>query len=433
MEAKTKALHWTKCHADETAIGASIWGSAIGDDVAISAEEQARLEAYFAKKETKEKPSEDAPKQKQGPLQILDSTRERNVGVVLQFIRLPVETIKNCILSMDELTMTEENIDGLMTIIPTPEELKKLEPYKDPWANNSVNLSVVARFFIMTGSIPKYSLRLSCWQTKLQFKAAADEVEGKLRRVLAGVSCAMTSRTLPMMLQYILGVGNVLNQGTALRDAKAFKISDLPKFAELKTTDGKQTMLSVLVDFVSQRNPQAHQFVRDLEPVNDAINVDFGQLQTELRELRGKVQSCAGLAHTLAADPVITGKISPFVVAAVPRLEAVEVLLNETAETVNRLAPYFLEDPKIPFTELLRCLSNFAKAYETELLAQIDRRKRRERMASMSAGPPGALGPSSPAAAAGVAVRAQQQLDRPANAAPRKAPSDRMDAFEGLL
>ena len=428
VEAKTKALHWQRCQADDAAISSSIWGS---DSVAISAEEQQRLEAIFAKKEVKEKVSDDAKKQKQGPLQVLDSTRERNVGVVLQFIRLPVETIKNCIMNMDELTMTEENIDGLMTIIPTPEELKQLDPYKDPWANGGVQLSVVARFFLMTASIPRYTQRLTCWQTKLQFNALADEIEGKLRKVLVGVTCSMTSRSLPMMLQYILGVGNVLNQGTSMRDAKAFKISDLPKFVELKTTDGKQTMLSVLVDFVCQRNPQAHQFVKDLDPVHEATSVDFGQLQIDLRQLRGRVQACAGLAHTLAADPVITNKISPFVVAAVPRLEQVEVLLNETTETVNRLAPYFLEDPKIPFTELLKCLANFAKQYDTELAAQLDRKKRRERMASMTAGPPvpgsaGGVSAGSPSANRG-------QPDRPANAAPRKVQSDKMESFAGLL
>lgn len=428
-------MHWTKCNVDESAISSSIWGSATGDDVQISAEEQQRLEAYFAKKEVKEKPTDGADgaekKAKQGPLQIIDPTRERNVGVVLQFIRLPVETIRTCLLNMDELTMTEENIDGLMTIIPTPEELKLIEPYKDPWANNTVQLSVVTRFFIMAGNIPKYSARLSCWQTKLQFKASADEIEHKLKRVLTGVSSAMTSRTLPMMLQYILGVGNVLNQGTALRDAKAFKISDLPKFAELKTTDGKQTMLSVLVDFVTQRNPQAHLFVKDLEPVNDAINVDFQQLQVDLKTLRGKVQSCAGLAHTLAADTVISGKVAPFVYAAIPRLEAVELQLTDATEMVNRLAPYFLEDPKIPFTELLRCLSAFAKAYTTEQMTQADRQKRRERMASMT----GAGPPASPGAAmrGGAGSGQQPPPDRPANAAPRKTPSDRMDGFDGLL
>jgi len=388
QEGKTKGIHWQKVgEGDSVAIQTSIWGNSTEGTSLISQDDQKLLEEIFAKKakkEEKEKEKDKDGKEKAAVLQALDPGREKNIGIVLQFMRLPLETIKTCVMNMDSMTLQEDTISGLLTIAPTPEDTKAVAPFVNGGGLQPGQvLSIPVKFVIMTMQVSRFSQRLSCWLTAIRFGNEIVDIETKFKKVINAAEAAMRSRLLAVMLQYVLGVGNVLNQGTNNRDARAFKISDLTKFCSLRTTDNKRTLLSVLVELVNERNPEGHKFSTELESIHPALQVDVQQVQTELRDLRSKVQACAGLTTSLSTEQVVQQKLGPFVADAVPKIEQAEKLQVQCVDTMNRLAPWFLEDPKkFSFLELIKSLSCFCREYDAELQQHIERQKRRERLAA---------------------------------------------------
>ncbi|CUI14803.1 formin, putative [Bodo saltans] len=371
------------------------------------------LEAMFAKKTANTKKSEDdedeARKKKKGPLQILDATREKNVGIVLQFMRLPLETIERSVRRFEDLNLSEDNLEGLLSIIPQDDELGLLKPYAAPDAPPLAQpLSAPAQYFLMTMRVPRYAQRLRCWLSKRTFAKRHIEVDESIKAMLLGARSAVASQNFPRILQCILAIGNHLNAGTAFREARGFKMSDLPKLTTFRTTDAKSTMLEYLVDLVERKNPEFHSFSDELKPLLVMKSIDMASVQEELRKLRSEVTAAATLIKALRDDVEsnIETFLGPFVHLANGKLQTTEAMLQETNDMIQQMAKFFGEDPKrVNLPELIGHIAEFVKSYATELKRQRDRDERKRRMVGggPSVGGPAGSNGSPNAQRAGVA------------------------------
>lgn len=320
-------------------------------------------------------------------LQILDPNRERNVGIVLKFIRLPVQQIEASVRTFDTLTMGEEHIAGLLKVIPTPEDMEAIgrarKDHGGPWTKEEEqNLSPAVRFFLMTEHIDHYAERIHAWSLKFELQGRIDYLEEKLQKALDAEDAVFHSTHLPDMLYFLLEVSNFLNTGSRFQGAKGFPITQLPHIMDFKTTDGKSTLLQYVVETLDRVNPSLHEVTNELMPaVDQGKDIDVPSIHVELKKLRGRLQKCKQLIEHLSNDRRWTNVLGKFIYKSLPELERVEKILESVEAKTERLQEFLCEKKEtFSLNEVLRILSNFCKRYAQEREKQDLRRERQARM-----------------------------------------------------
>ena len=407
--AKTKALFWHKLAEDN--IGHTVWGDAkqmMEDTNAMfTDEEKQRIEEIFAKKEAiakAEKQAKESGGNLPRPTQtILDSNREKNVGIVLQFIRLPIDSIRRSVLSFDELTITADILQGLLSILPTAEDLKAIAPFV---SKPQEGFSPPVRYFIMTTQIPKFEQRLRAWLTKFEFSSDVTAIRKNISTYTVAADCLLNSHHLPYVLQSILAVGNHLNAGTAFNEAKGFRISDLEKVVSLKTSDNRGTMLRYVVDLISRKKPEVHDVTLELCPLHSTAHLDLTQISVDVKELRQRLTVCGSVMRSQSDDATVSAVLGGFMSKALPVLDELEGEHKAMLEKLASVVEYFGEDAECcDARELITSVASFVKAYEAELRQQTQGNASRPSTAAESSRP-GTGRPQTRAAVPGAHLKA---------------------------
>ncbi|EAN92551.1 putative formin [Trypanosoma cruzi] len=322
---------------------------------------------------------------------IIDPNRERNVGIVLQFLRLPIQTIEARVRTFDELTLGEEHISGLVKIIPHAEDLRPIEAWmrRNPKASVARlhQLSIPVRFFMMTMKIGHYAERLQCWNLKNEFKGRIDDLEVKICRTLEGVSAVMESTQLPRLLQVVLAVSNFLNTGSRFQEAKGFRVTQLPQIIEFPTTNNNRVLLDYLVEIIDQQDPALHNWTEELlSAAENASNFDVPGVAGELKSVRARLQKCASLVRAIPDDKPWTTKLGKFIYTAFPALDHVEQLMSELNAKIELMPAYFCENSSsFSMNDTMRCLANFAKKYNRKRDQLAAKQMRLSRLAAKDA------------------------------------------------
>ncbi|KPI82496.1 putative formin, partial [Leptomonas seymouri] len=372
---------------------------AIGDSVGVFGEvsgrpmlsEDARrqLEELFTKRELRPKiEAEDAASK---AVEILNPDRDRNVGIVLKFMRLPIQQIEASIRTFDTLTLGEERVSGLLKIIPTVEDIEAInrarKAHGRPWSRTEQQeLPMAVRFFLMTQTIDHYAERIHAWSLKYKLQGDLEDLEQKLKKANRAIDAVFDSRSLPDMLSFLLEVSNFLNKGSRFQDAKGFPITQLPQIMDFKTTDGKSTLLSYVVESLSSMeassptNAGMLHISDELMPmVEESREIDVQSIEQELKKLRGRLQKCKLLIEDLKNDGRWTTVLGKFIIRSLPELERVERLAETIDGKTERLCAFVCEKKEtFSLNEVLRTLTTFCKRFDQE---KEKMRLRKERIA----------------------------------------------------
>ncbi|CAD2221671.1 formin [Angomonas deanei] len=334
------------------------------------------------------KKEEEVKKKEVAQQQILDENRERNVGIVLNFLRLPIQQIQASVLSFDELTLGEEYVSALAKILPTANDIdsikraEKRTPDKKWSVKDIQELSLPVRFFLMTLNIPQFNRRISAWNLKYEFDTRVNDFRSKLEVVYEAVECVLTATKLPVILSYVLAIVNFLNEGTRCENAKGFPISQLAAIINLRYTEGKGTLLDYLVEMIREKNPSLRDFPSEfLDAVDKARDVDVGSINQELKALRSRLQDSVKLVRMLADDKRWSGVMGRFIYKALPSLEETEHFSKTLNVKIDKLYVFMCEEKsKTSLSEIFRMLSVFAKRFTQEHERQVERQERLDRM-----------------------------------------------------
>lgn len=96
------------------------------------------------------------------------------------------------------------------------------------------------------------------------------------------------------LLDAVLKTGNRINSGTHRGDAKAFKLDTLLKLADIKSNDGKTTLLHFIILEVIKSENLAPQFITSLESelasVKKASTIDPNELTRTVSKLSNGIE-----------------------------------------------------------------------------------------------------------------------------------------------
>ena len=379
-KAKRRALFWATINHNKIEEGA-VWGNMEDeDDDLFDDNERMKLDEAFAPRAA-EKKDKDAAEAKPAKVHILDSNRERNVGITLRFIRKSVDEIHRAVLTFDDGILSDDLLEGVAGIAPTPDDRKAVTPYVDKTDTTDPALREAltppVRFFIMAVGVKAFAPRVDAWLTKLQLPNHAEDMRHRAQELAVAVGCVKQSRQFPSLLKYILSVGNHLNEGTRNEKAKAFRIGDLEKFKAMRTSDGKATLVQVLVGLVSQKNPAIHDVVEELQPLKMLTKADLKQVSDDISSLRVKANKFAGFVNQNGDDENVTRALKPSVPVIEHVVSSAETERDALMAGVEGVARYVSEDPAtFDVAKFARTLLEFTSDYETAR-KEVEARQRR--------------------------------------------------------
>ncbi|XP_020672609.1 formin-like protein 16 [Dendrobium catenatum] len=179
-------------------------------------------------------------------VRLLDPRKSQNIAIVLRTIAVSRQEILDGL--QDGQSLAADTLDKLSRISLTPEEVSLIISF----TGNPSHLADADSFlFHILRAVPTAFPRISAFH----FRRSIYEPEIlHLRQSLQTLDLAcneLRTRDLFLkLLEAILKAGNRMNAGTARGNAQAFDLTALRKLSDVKSTDGKTTLLHFVVEEV---------------------------------------------------------------------------------------------------------------------------------------------------------------------------------------
>lgn len=202
----------------------------------------------------------------------LDMRRSNNVAIGLsRFTRrgLSPEAVISAIAQMDDEILSVEDLITYQSLLPTADErslIKKttLIPPKDP----SLPYAPAEAFMIEAVQTKDLSLQVLAFIFKLQLPSESKDIHSKLDDIVCLCRELRSSSHFKKLLKIVLELGNLTNYQYGAgntsyrpwmgREARAigFKIDGLARLRDVKSSDGKWSLMTFLVDMIQKNYPE---------------------------------------------------------------------------------------------------------------------------------------------------------------------------------
>lgn len=231
------------------------------------------LVKYFCepkKKEviSKENTNADAKDDKKAAtVKILDDKKQMNLSISLNKFRISPEELKGILENLEEDKINLEEIQKLIDLGPTEEEVAKLKEYK-----GDLNLiSLGERYCYVLANINRFQIILDAMKFKKIIGENKKEIVEKLNLIKDGLNSIKESKSFEDILKMLLYVGNYLNTDMAKGNAIGVNITVLNMLENIKSNVGeKYTLLEIFVMNIRSKELNLLNFYKDFndfEPI----------------------------------------------------------------------------------------------------------------------------------------------------------------------
>ncbi|XP_010551459.1 PREDICTED: formin-like protein 4 [Tarenaya hassleriana] len=242
-QVKLKPLHWDKVNPDSD--HSMVWDKIDRGSFSFDGDLMEALFGYVAKKS----PERDGDK-KQGsssPSQIfiLDPRKSQNTAIVIKSLGITREELVDAF--TDGHDFAADTLERLARIAPTKEEQSAVLDFDgDPR-----NLADAESFlFHLLRAVPSAFTRLNALLFKANYYPEITHHKQCLQTLEAACTELRARGLFVKLLEAILKAGNRMNAGTARGNAQAFNLTALLKLSDVKSVDGKTTLLHFVVEEV---------------------------------------------------------------------------------------------------------------------------------------------------------------------------------------
>ena len=103
----------------------------------------------------------------------------------------------------------------------------------------------------------------------------------------------MKSEKLQLVLEAVLTIGNIMNEGTSTGDAAGFKFDSLLKLTQTKSIDGKMTVLDYIVSsFISRGERSVLNLSDDFPECSTASRLQFNDMDIQAKNIATSLKTC---------------------------------------------------------------------------------------------------------------------------------------------
>ncbi|OVA14333.1 Formin [Macleaya cordata] len=248
-KAKLKPLHWDKvtAKADHSMVWDKISAGSFRFDDDL-------MEALFGCVATNKKsPERNDTKSNLGnfnsghPAQIfiLDPRKSQNIAIVLRSLTISRKEILDALL--DGQGLNSDTLEKLAKFAPTQEEEALIVEFD----GNPTKLADAESFlYHIFKAVPSPFARLNAMLFRSNYEPEILQLKNSLQILESGCKELRTRGLFLKLLEAILKAGNRMNAGTARGNAHAFNLTALRKLSDVKSSDGKTTLLHFVVEEV---------------------------------------------------------------------------------------------------------------------------------------------------------------------------------------
>uniref|UniRef100_A0ACD5YZM7 Uncharacterized protein n=1 Tax=Avena sativa TaxID=4498 RepID=A0ACD5YZM7_AVESA len=296
-----KPLHWDKLRAISGRT--TVWDQVkTSDSFRV---DEAAMESLFPGNSDQGPSSRGPWKQQQSRL--LDPKRLQSVAIMLKALNVTVDEVIGALMH-GNLEDKPEFYETLAKMAPTREEELKLKHY----SGDLSKIDPAERFLKGVLDVPFAFKRVDAMLYRANFDTEVNYLRKSFGTLEAACSDLRSSNLFLKLLDAVLKTGNRMNDGTNRGEARAFKLDTLLKLADIKSADGKTTLLH----FVVQEIIRSEGFDSDQAATNpgsaskdqfkkDGLKV-FAGLSIELSNVKKaatlEMETLGGSVSRLAAD-----------------------------------------------------------------------------------------------------------------------------------
>jgi len=364
-----RPLHWAKL-PDIKAVD-TIWVSD-GFDESKAKLDPESLESLFGlnpKVETRSQrsssdgtsSSQQMKSKKTEKVQLVDQQRAQNISIGLTQIRLPDEDIKQSILNPDAVTLSSEQVDKLLNLLPTAEEVEQVKEYISGGGDRE-QLGRVELFFLVLSEVKQLRARVQALQVVHQFVHQWQSLHDEAGVVAKACQEIRKSAAFKDILQRVLAIGNYLNGLSNRGGAYGFKLSDLSKLVQVKSADNKTTLLHYLARVISDTDV-LEGLKTQLEHVAAARSVSLADKKGDLSKLGVSFKQVESLlASNKDENDRLVVKLKAFCEQNSARLTQLQEQFSSAESKLKETAIWLGEKPTAGTDELFSPISSFVSA-----------------------------------------------------------------------
>jgi hypothetical protein len=288
-------IHWTKLSKEAVQNQNCIWNrSSKKPKLLPKTMDISSLEELFQKR----KPNKDLQSLKKDKhtqsvrmANIIDPRRAQNVAISLQAFK---DFQKGDLVSIIDDMDPEHRIEGdrvlfLTGLLPTQIEAETIKKFE----GDESQLVPVEKFFRLLLSVKDVNRKIKIMETMEMLNHTLVTLRTGyeiLRKVCEEI---MKSEKLQLVLEAVLTIGNIMNEGTSTGGAAGFKFDSLLKLTQTKSIDGKMTVLDYIVSsFISRGERSVLNLSDDFPDCSSACRLQFNDMDIQAKNVGTSLKNC---------------------------------------------------------------------------------------------------------------------------------------------
>lgn len=276
----TKAFHWDIVGSEK--IAKSFW---IQENTGRIEVDTSRLYEQFA---VKDLGTFEAAEPSNTQHIMLNQKIAHNFNIFLKSFPVQPGELKDKLFVINEEDggLSDEHITSLRRYIPTLDDVEMYKSHKGP----VTELHVVDQYMMEMCNIPYLSTQLDLLLTLRELPTSMKDLQPLINQKIRMCTQLYNSRSFVSVLEYILAIGNYLNENAGKEKAKGFRLSSLTKLSQLRGRDKKFTLLHALVEQIMLHEPCLASFTQELAEFETVPGASIKGLTAEVDVLKNELQ-----------------------------------------------------------------------------------------------------------------------------------------------
>ena len=248
---------------------------------------------FGAKKKEAEKTEEKKPKVE--VKKFLDTKRTQEVNIIRTKLPEP-EVVSNALINFDQSLLNSEQIDGLIKILITKEEL---EMYKNMGEDG--NWDKGEKYIVQINNIPNHVTKLNIWSLINKFEEKLPGTTESLKYMIGACEEIKSNQHFKLILSITLGLGNILNGGSTRGQADGFHLDLIKKLPGIKDNNGNSIM-TWICSKAHKIDSSFEGFKGKFPQLEKAVQFSLKEINQVLNEIKKIISQIEKLMKDLPGD-----------------------------------------------------------------------------------------------------------------------------------
>ncbi|KAI3357778.1 hypothetical protein L3Q82_016171, partial [Scortum barcoo] len=277
---QTKAFHWDLISPEK--IAKSFWKQEKARRIEI---DTSRLYEQFAAKDLG---TFGVPEPSNTLHIMLNQKIAHNFNIFLKSFPVQPGELKDklFIINEEDGGLSDEHITSLRRYVPTMDDVEMYKSHKGP----VTELHIVDQYMMEMCNIPYLSTQLDLLLTLRELPIGINDLQPLINQKIRMCTQLNNSRSFVSVLEYLLAIGNYLNESAKREKAKGFRLSSLTKLSQLRGRDKKFTLLHALVEQIMLLEPCLATFTQELAEFETVPGASIKGLTAEVDVLKNELQ-----------------------------------------------------------------------------------------------------------------------------------------------